>query len=223
MTVFYLVRHGETEWNANGRWQGHADVPLNDIGREQARRLAERLRREGVGFDAIYSSDLQRAWETAAIVGEALGVQPRPLAALREIDVGAWSGLTREEVIARDADLLARLESGEDAPRGGAERFHDLYTRAVAAVEGLLAAHPSGTLGLFSHGGTLRALLLHAAREKHDSLLRRGHIGNTSISVLIHGAGGWDFGAVNDLSHLQGSPLAPDVTADAPDDAERPL
>src|SRR5262245_53202123 len=102
MTVFYIIRHGETDWNLSGRWQGHADVPLNALGRAQAQRLAERLRREDTRLDSIYSSDLLRAWETALIIGDALGVAPRPLPALREIDVGAWSGLTRAEVLMRD-------------------------------------------------------------------------------------------------------------------------
>mgnify|MGYP001142227922 CR=1 FL=1 len=223
MTVFYLIRHGETDWNATGRWQGHADVPLNENGREQARRLGARLRREGVRFDAIYSSDLQRAWATATIIGAALSTQPQPLVALREIDVGRWSGLTGAEVAALDGEILARLESGEDVPRGGAERFADLYSRAVSAVNRVLAMHPNGTVALVTHGGVVRALLLHAARDKSDVSVRRAHVGNTALSILIHGRGGWDFGAINDMSHLEGGPLVPDVTSDAPDDAERPL
>src|SRR5262245_42161594 len=117
MTIFYLIRHGETDWNQSGRWQGHADVPLNALGRAQAQRLAERLRRERDPLDAIYSSDLLRAWETAQALAAAVGHAPQPLPALREIDVGSWSGLTRVEVMARDRDLMERLESGEDVPR----------------------------------------------------------------------------------------------------------
>src|ERR1700712_4846322 len=132
-TTFYLIRHGETEWNLNGRWQGHADVPLNAVGRAQAQRLAEHLRAKKMHFDALYSSDLQRAWETASAVGAALGLTPQPLPALREIDVGSWSGLTGSEVIARDRDVYERIRSGEDVARGGGERFLDLYTRVVAA------------------------------------------------------------------------------------------
>jgi probable phosphoglycerate mutase len=223
MTTFYLVRHGETDWNASGRWQGYADIPLNDAGRDQARRLAARLLRERASLDAIYSSDLQRSWETAAIVGEALGVAPQPLHALREIDVGSWSGLTVQEVRERDAELLARLESGEDLPRGGTgERFADLYDRAVPAVERLAAAHPHATIGLFSHGGTVRALLLYAARDSRTAQVRRLHLGNTSLSVLTRDERGWAFRIINDISHLDGE-QAPDMMAAPPDDAERPL
>jgi broad specificity phosphatase PhoE len=224
MTTFYVVRHGETEWNASGRWQGHADIPLNDVGRAQARRLGARLLREGVRFEAIYSSDLQRSWETAAIVGEALGIPPRPLPALREIDVGAWSGLTGPEVKARDAELLARLESGEDLPRGGTgERFADLYNRIVPAIERLGAEHPRGTVGLFTHGGNVRALLLYAARENHEAPVRKLHVGNTSLSVLVHESHAWELRVINDMSHLAADRHAPDMMSDPPDDAERPL
>jgi probable phosphoglycerate mutase len=138
VTILYLIRHGETDWNLAGRWQGHADVPLNALGRAQSRRLAARLLAEGARFDAIYSSDLLRAWETAQALEAQLGIAPQPLVDLREIDVGAWSGLTGAEAAARDPDLIARLESGEDVPRGGSgERFVELYQRVVSAAERL--------------------------------------------------------------------------------------
>jgi probable phosphoglycerate mutase len=223
MTIFYLIRHGETDWNVSGRWQGHADVPLNELGRMQARRLADRLWADGARLDAIYSSDLKRAWETAQIVGAALGCPPRPLAALREIDVGAWSGLTHAEVVARTPELFERLESGEDVARGGdGERFADLYHRVIDAVEQLVATHPTGRLAVVTHGGPVRALLLHAARDKVNALPRHFHIGNTSISLLIGSASGWDLGAFNDMSHLEHDRQAPDMMSAPPDDAEQP-
>jgi probable phosphoglycerate mutase len=224
MTLITLIRHGETEWNLTGRWQGHADVPLNALGRAQAQRLAARLRAEGTHFDAIYSSDLLRAWETAEILGTALGILPQPLPALREIDVGAWSGLSRQEVLARDADRMARLESGEDVRRGGTgERWSEVYERVVGVVESLAADYPQGRLVLVTHGGPVRALLLHAARDKHNALPRRMHIGNTSISTLSGVPGAWELGAINDMRHLEDSAQAPDMMSAPPDDAERPL
>jgi broad specificity phosphatase PhoE len=95
MTTLLLVRHGETDWNAERRWQGHADVPLNERGRDQAERLAEEL--ENARVDAVYSSDLSRARETAEIVGARLGVPVVLDPALREIDVGSREGLTWPE------------------------------------------------------------------------------------------------------------------------------
>ncbi len=222
MTIFYLIRHGETEWNLTGRWQGYADEPLNDTGRAQAQRLAERLHGAGIAFHALYSSDLLRAWETARTVGMAVGLAPQPLLALREINVSAWSGLTGAEVRTRDPEIFARIESGEDLPRGGGERFADLYRRVVGAVELLSAEHPHASLAIVTHGGPVRAILLHAARDKYGTPIRRLHIGNTSISVVVCDQAGWELGVINDMTHLEANHQAPDMMSAPPDDAERP-
>ncbi|MFN8501741.1 histidine phosphatase family protein [Kouleothrix sp.] len=221
-TTFYLIRHGETDWNVTGRWQGHADVPLNEIGRTQARRLAERIRRDGPRFDALYSSDLQRAWETASMIAAPAGLAPQPLPQLREIDVGSWSGLTGAEVRASDSDAYERIQSGEDLPRGGGERFLDLYARVVAAVERLAEVHAGQRVALVTHGGAVRAVLLHAARDKQGINPHRLHIGNTAITIVFCGHAGWGFGAINDMAHLEASPHAHDMTSAPPDDTERP-
>jgi len=221
-TTFYVIRHGETDWNLDGRWQGHADVPLNQVGQMQARRLAERLHAGGPRFTAIYSSDLKRAWETACTLGAMIDLEPQPLPALREIDVGRWSGLKSAEVQALDGDTYARIQSGEDLARGGGERFLDLYNRVVATIERLAAEHTGATLALVTHGGVVRALLLHAARDKTGVNPYRIHIGNTAITVLMHDAAGWNFDSVNDMSHLEASSQAPDMMSAPPDDAERP-
>ncbi len=221
-TTFYVIRHGETDWNLDGRWQGHADVPLNHVGRAQAQRLAERLRASGPRFTAIYSSDLKRAWETACTLGAIIDLEPQPLPALREIDVGRWSGMNSAQVRALDGDTYARIQSGEDLARGGGERFLDLYNRVVAAVEQLAAERAGATLALVTHGGPVRALLLHAARDKSGVNPYRIHIGNTAITVLIHDPPGWNFGLVNDMSHLEANAQAYDMMSAPPDDAERP-
>ncbi len=106
MTELVLVRHGETDWNAEHRFQGHADPPLNDRGRAQAHALADELR--GTPFDAAYTSPLRRAAETAEILAVELQLPVRPVEALREIDVGEWQGLTRAEVRERYPDGFAR-------------------------------------------------------------------------------------------------------------------
>src|SRR5580765_6857553 len=99
MATLVLVRHAESTWNAEGRWQGHADPPLSDAGRAQAEALAEDL--AGERFDAVYTSDLARAAQTAEIIARRFGLPAVSDPALREVDVGSWSGLTREEVAAR--------------------------------------------------------------------------------------------------------------------------
>lgn len=146
MTTILLARHGETDWNRDRRWQGHADPPLNDAGRRQAHELAETLADERL--DAIYASDLRRAHETAEIVARGLGLPVTVDPALREIDVGSWSGLTREEIAARFP--------GQTDHDG--ERRDVFRARVLAALERIAAGHPGGRVLIVSHGGPLRVL-----------------------------------------------------------------
>src|SRR5687767_15606813 len=101
-THLTLIRHGETDWNAMRRYQGHAPVPLNEAGREQARLAASHLVRGG--FDRIFSSDLWRARETAEIIGNVLQLSVEPDQRLREINVGHWQGLSHDEILAWDTE-----------------------------------------------------------------------------------------------------------------------
>jgi broad specificity phosphatase PhoE len=150
VTTLLLARHGETDWNRDGRWQGWADPPLNATGREQARLLAEQLR--ATPFDAVYSSDLRRAFETAEIVAEPHGVEVVADPGLREIDVGSWSGLTRTEIEERFG--LERLD-GETREQHGA--------RVLAAVERIAREHTGERVLVVTHGGTMRALHGHVS------------------------------------------------------------
>ena len=131
MTRILLARHGETDWNRLGRWQGHADPPLNEAGLSQAAELAERL--AGDGIAAVYSSDLVRASETARVVADRLGLDVVEDARLREIDVGSWSGLTRAEVEQRFPEGYARWLDGEIGHDG--ETREELTERVVGAVD----------------------------------------------------------------------------------------
>jgi len=157
VTELLLVRHGETDWNAERRWQGHADPPLNERGRAQARELAERL--TGERIDALYTSDLCRARQTADEVAARLGLDPVPVADLREVDVGEWSGLTHAEIEARWPGA-ERWQVGE-TPDAMAERV-------VAAVRRIADAHPGGRVLIVSHGGPIRAVRAAAARLRYE-------------------------------------------------------
>jgi probable phosphoglycerate mutase len=221
-TTVYLIRHGETDWNLEGRWQGHADVPLNELGLRQARLLGQRLAREGVRFDAIYSSDLARAFQTAWELGAAVKVPVQLLPPLREIDLGAWSGLTYPEIQQRFPAEVALLAQNQDVPRGGGETMAALRKRVSEAVTAICAHHPGETLALVTHGGCVRALLAHAADSRaHDPFRQFPHIGNTSITVLRVESDGWHTDVVNDMTHLEAA-HDPELVSAPPDDAEPP-
>ena len=145
MTELLLVRHGETDWNAAGRLQGHTDRQLSDYGREQARGLAEEL--AGEEFDAIYASDLARARETAEIVGAQLHLPVVLDAALREKDWGTWEGLTSTERL--EVELVG--ESTEEHRR-----------RMLAALSRIAAKHPHGRVLVVTHGGSMRRVQTEA-------------------------------------------------------------
>ncbi len=153
MTELLLVRHGETDWNRDQRWQGHADPPLNELGRAQATALAEVLAGEEV--EAIYASDLRRAYETAEIVGGALGLPVTSDPALRETDVGSWSGLTHEELVGLPYDGETKAAHAE---------------RVLEAVRRIIQAHPKGRVLVVTHGGSVRRIQEAVHGEPEASL-----------------------------------------------------
>jgi broad specificity phosphatase PhoE len=139
MTTFLLVRHGETDWNADGRLQGQTDRPLSDFGRRQARELADEL--GGEELEAIYASDLARAKETAGIIGERLGLAVVLDADLREKDWGTWEGLTAVE---------------RDRVEFVGESTEDHQERTLRALRRIAERHPSGHVLVITHGGSIR-------------------------------------------------------------------
>ncbi len=149
MTTIFLARHGQTDWNAERRWQGHADPPLNDRGRAEARALAESLAE--IGIEAIYSSDLVRARETAEIVGLCLGVAIAVDPRLREVDVGEWSGLTTPEIERTYPGAMARRREGMTGWTTGEE----MEAMGRRVVEALVAIEDASAL-VITHGGPLR-------------------------------------------------------------------
>jgi len=156
-TPLLLIRHAESTWNASERWQGHGDPPLSSRGRDQAHALARELASEAV--DVLVCSDLRRAVETAEILGKAWGLAPEPVRALRELDVGSWTGLPREEIEERDSKRLARFESGEpDLRPGGGESRAEIRLRVRAALTELVEAHPGERIAVVAHLGVIRAL-----------------------------------------------------------------
>jgi probable phosphoglycerate mutase len=173
-TTIVLVRHGETDWNRDNRFQGHADPPLNEAGREQARALGAEL--AGEAFAALYTSPLRRASETARILSGALSLEPRVSDALQEVDVGSWSGLTRSEVEARFPDGYRRwLDYGHGWDDG--ETYEELGARVVAGLFRIAADHPHERVLAVTHGGPIRSALAAAAGVDFEEARR-------SINVL---------------------------------------
>jgi 2,3-bisphosphoglycerate-dependent phosphoglycerate mutase len=154
VTTLLLVRHGETDWNRELRIQGSSDTQLNERGREQARELASEL--ADIHLDAVYSSDLRRARETAELstAGRGLAVQLDP--GLRERSFGSWEGLTRFEIAERFPDL----------EHHDGETDEEVRARVLAAVHRIVAAHPGEEVLVVSHGGALNALWHHALGER---------------------------------------------------------
>lgn len=154
MTELLLVRHGETDWNRDRRFQGHADPPLNDAGREQADALAAEL--AGERIELVYTSDLARARETAEIVAARLSADVVAMGDLREIDVGDWQGLTWPEIEERYPEGARAWHEHGQGWKGG-ETYDELGKRVVAALRRIAADHPEKRVLVVGHGGTIRA------------------------------------------------------------------
>jgi probable phosphoglycerate mutase len=180
VTELILVRHGETDWNRESRFQGHADPPLNDLGRRQSAELAETL--AGQGVDRVYTSPLRRASETAAIVAGRLGLEAEAVEGLREIDVGSWSGLTRDEIAERFPDAWAGWLDGGHGFEDG-ETSEALGARVIPALLALAAGHPGEVVVVVTHGGPSRVAQAHAAGIEYQESRRRERVlGNCAVS-----------------------------------------
>ena len=186
MTILLLVRHGETDWNRDGRWQGHADRPLTDVGRRQAAAAAGAL--AAAQPTAIYSSDLERARETAAPLAGRTGLVVGVRRALREIDVGSWSGLTRREIEERRLAGPAERATGTPGWTGG-ETMEAHASRMLAALTAIVAAHaPGDRVCVFTHGGSIRAVVAASLgldpRESRDRLSGSRYCAVTSLLAV---------------------------------------
>ncbi len=201
-TRVLLVRHGETDWNVQTRLQGHTDIALNARGREQVRRLGEVL--AGESLDAVYSSDLQRAFDTARAIADATGAPLHAEPALRERGFGCFEGLTYAEIEARWPADARRWRSRDAAfgPAGG-ESLLDFHARCVHVGERLAALHPGGSIALVAHGGVLDSLYRAATRQALDAA-RSCRMANASLNRLLHGSSGFTLVGWDDHAHLQG-------------------
>lgn len=201
-----LVRHGQSTWNRDHRIQGQLDPPLSDEGRRQAALLADRIAHRR--FAALYTSDLQRAFATAEIVGERLGLDPEPRPGLREIFLGEWEGLSTEEIAARFPEAWASWVEEPDwdvVPGGeGAAAFD---ARVNAETQQILARHDHGDVLVVTHGGVIQ-IALHRLLGRPSSGLWPFRIQNASLSLIEKRDGRMVIAGVNDIAHLERMELA---------------
>jgi broad specificity phosphatase PhoE len=185
VTTILLARHGETDWNRDQRWQGHADRELTELGRAQALALAERL--DAFPIAAIYSSDLSRARETARPVAERRGIRTVERVDLREVDCGSWSGAYHGEI---DPGEVARWKAGKKGWSGG-ESYEEMAVRMVAAVLDVAALHPGEHVLVVSHGAAIRAVHAYAAGLSiHEYRLLHPTVANAGLSAVAIANGG---------------------------------
>ncbi len=179
-------------------------MPLNDQGRDQAARLADKLRPLAAEIVAIYTSDSLRTRETASIIAARLNKPVIPDARLREIDLGEWQGLTVDEVRAWDGERLAHVQTDSfNIPRPGGESFSQVADRALNALHDVVAQHNDQHVLVVSHGGTIRSILIKLDLAKNAT----SPIGNTSLTILVHGPNGstdavWKLDVFNLMDHL---------------------
>jgi probable phosphoglycerate mutase len=200
-----LVRHGVTDWNREGRWQGQLDPPLSDAGRQEARLVAARIAVEdGLRPARIVASSLARAHETAQVIGEAVGIAVELEPRLMEIGAGEWEGRTHAELEADDGERYRAWRSSPDSsPAPGGEPVA-VATQRVRALLTELSAAAAWPILLVSHGGTLRILARLLLDLGHDRALELD-VDNASISVAIRdGRAEWRLDRWNDVLHLLG-------------------
>ena len=199
--MLYLVRHGETSWNADGRFQGQQDSPLSEIGRIQAQATATAL--APLPLDAVFTSDLARAAETATAIAAPRALTPIPDARLREAHFGEWEGLTLDDVARCWPEALAawRADSLNNRPPGG-EGIAQVYQRVMSMTQEVLTRYPEGAVAIVGHGGSLRAIVVFVL-EAALTVYRRIRLDNCSITSISVREDRFVLLSLNDTCHLR--------------------
>ncbi len=196
-----FIRPGETDWNRDLRYQGWVAIPLNAYGQRQAQRLANYIR--NIGVSALYTSDLKRASETAALLAEKLGSEPIADKRLRERDIGKWQGLTQKEMQSWYPTEYAQFTSDPDGYRvPGGESRKDVRERILEAFNEFLAGDKGETIAILSHSTAINALLAEIVPEvKFGSV----DVSNTSVTTIKRRDDNtWQLVTADDITHLDG-------------------
>lgn len=204
VTRIILIRHGETDWNTQTRIQGHIDIALNRRGRWQAQRLGASLADEGLA--AVYSSDLQRARETAQAVADASGLSVQVSPTLRERAFGSFEGHTFAEIEAQWPEQAMRWRRRDPSfgPPGG-ETLQAFFERSLQAVHDLAAAHHGQAVAMVAHGGVLDCLY-RAATGQSLGAARTWAMANAGINRLLRAGDVLTLVGWADVSHLDDEP-----------------
>jgi broad specificity phosphatase PhoE len=211
-----FIRPGETQWNRLGRWQGQVAVPLNDHGKMQAKRLARFIR--AIGIQALYTSDLRRASETADVLAEMLGFEVVSDARLRERHIGLWQGLTLPEVQEWYPDQYQSLRGNPDAYQIEGGEAREVVAKRMKAAFDEIVAKPHDIIGIVSHTTAIRALLDAVIPDVNALAMDFSNMSVTSIAKDDGGA--WRIVQRNDVTHLEGMPT--EVSVEPDDKKETP-
>lgn len=197
-----FVRHGETEYNAESRYQGHTDTNLSKLGRQQAAAVASRLSGENVA--AVYTSDLSRASETARVIAAFHDLPVQSDESLRECAFGEWEGLTVKEIAERYAELFRNYIRDSVTHRApGGERLEQLQDRVVCAVSRIAERHRDDTVVIVTHGGPVRAFFCYALGATLETF-RKIKLDNCALTTFSLGSDGrWFLEVLNDTCHLE--------------------
>lgn len=191
MTVIGLIRHGLTDWNTERRIQGQTDVPLNELGRKQAELLSQRMKDEH--WDYIYASDLGRARETAACIGNVKQMEVNTDQRLREMFCGEIEGTTLEERVAKWGEDWSQLDLG-------VETHQQIAARGVSFIQEVIERHPNQKVLIVSHGALLSLTLMDLI--PHEDI--EEHLHNTSVTTIRHTENRWECLQYNCIAHLDG-------------------
>jgi broad specificity phosphatase PhoE len=200
-TRLIFIRHAQSTWNESGRWQGHANPPLSETGRNQAQLLARRL--SAWRIDYLYASDLDRASATAEIVGAKVGLQPIIDPIWRESGLGALEGLTAEEIMARYPEAWATRTTGPMTNIPGAEGPDAVRIRASMGAAALMERHLEETIAVVSHAGMILATLVHLLGLPPIGFARLTGGVHTAISQVMIEDGHARLVGLNDAAHLE--------------------
>lgn len=202
ITRFCLVRHGETDWNAQRRLQGHTDIDLNTKGQAQAKQMALALKNINLQFDVLYTSDLQRAAKTAQAIEALFKTSAISNASLRERHLGALQGLTTDEAPLHEPDLWAsHLSRNINENLRDGESILQFANRIQSALEQIRAQHSGKTILLVSHGGSLDMMYRIASNQALDAE-KAVAVPNASLNWISHDGLAWKVDSWADTSHL---------------------